>query len=581
MKRTITLLAFTLIAVCIMAMPAKRVWITITQSDGSEICLMPYGDENRHYYLTTDGLRVLQNSNDGNFYYAKDMGFGLTITDELVHPAAYRSKSENSFVNGINAVSSISTVTQKRSHARKSSSFIGNKKGLIILAGFKDKSFKVANAKAVFDSITNYKGYHQGDFVGSVYDYFNAQSGGLFNLSFDVVGPITLPKTMAYYGKNDMNGDDQHPGEMVATACQMVDDSVNFADYDWNGDKSVDQVYVLYAGYGENADSRFLSSTIWPHEWDLSESDYGKTLVLDGDTINTYACSNELMYGNSTMQIEGIGTICHEFSHCLGLPDFYDTDSQSTYGMYEWDLLDYGSYNDDGFCPAGYTSYEKWFCGWEDPIELTTDCSVDNVKALSEGGQSYVIYNDQDKNEYYLLENRQLTHWDEALPGKGLLVLHVDYDEDVWYNNVVNNTSSHQRMTIVHADNTSSMNESSVSGDIYPYNTNDSLTNSSKPAATLFNANIDGRKYMNKPIRNIRQNDDGSISFSFENKNTTPNKIDLVKMMDGMMGKAVVIYDLSGNIVEEINSFAGTGHLRHGTYVIKDQQGHAVKFVVK
>ena len=35
-------------------------------------------------------------------------------------------------------------------------------------------------------------------------------------------------------------------------------------------------------------------STVWPQSWQLSESDYGKTLSLDGVTIDQFACSNEV-----------------------------------------------------------------------------------------------------------------------------------------------------------------------------------------------------------------------------------------------------------------------------------------------
>ena len=136
-------------------------------------------------------------------------------------------------------------------------------------------------------------------------DYFKAQSAGQFELDFDVIGPVTMSNTYSYYGGNDRSGNDKYPGKMGREACTAIKDSVNFSDYDWDGDGNVDQVFVLYAGQGE-ADSG-IENTIWPHEWQLSSSDYGGSLTLDNVTIDTYACSNELT-SNST--IEGIGTIC-------------------------------------------------------------------------------------------------------------------------------------------------------------------------------------------------------------------------------------------------------------------------------
>ena len=206
-----------------------------------------------------------------------------------------------------------------------------------------------------------------------------------------------------------------------------------------------------------------------------------------------------------------------------------------------------GVYNGNAFTPAGYTSYERMTCGWRQPIELCNDTLVSSMKAVSEGGDTYIIYNEAHPDEYYLLENRQLTGWDAALPAAGLLVLHVDYDERVWRENLVNSVcdyrqggnpdmwNTHQRLTLVHADNDNdkrywmssyqSYTKTTEETDAYPYQwkteggewmVNDSLTNNSIPAATVYNGNTDHSLFMNRGIQRITQNDDGSISFRFD-----------------------------------------------------------------
>ena len=181
-----------------------------------------------------------------------------------------------------------------------------------------------------------------------------------------------------------------------------------------------------------------------------------------------------------------------------------------------------GSYNGNSFSPAGYTSYERMYCGWKQPIELKNDTVVSNMKAIGDGGDFYIIYNDANRNEYYLLENRQQKGWDEALPGSGLLVLHVDYDEELWHYNLVNNTTSydgyntHQRCTIIPADNSLISSVEDAANDPFPYAGNDSLTNKSLPRAELYNLNPDGIHYTSKPITNIKLTD-GEISFKFQN----------------------------------------------------------------
>ena len=262
---------------------------------------------------------------------------------------------------------------------------------------FKDKSFKAANNLDKYKDIMNMENYTVGSFKGSVSDYFKAQSKNKdgesqFELTFDVVGPYTSAKNLSYYGSNNSNGDDKHPDELIVEAVTAADAEVDFNDYDWDGDGEVDQVFVLYAGNGE-ADGG-AASTIWPHMWELGFT--GKSLTLDGVLINTYACSNETKTSGS---IEGIGCFCHEFSHCLGFPDFYDTSYSGWYGMGDYDLMCGGSYNGGTFCPAGYNAYEKWMAGWLEPIELTTDQKIENLTPISDAGDAYIIRNSGHSDE--------------------------------------------------------------------------------------------------------------------------------------------------------------------------------------
>lgn len=182
-------------------------------------------------------------------------------------------------------------------------------------------------------------------------DYFSAQSNGLFNLSFDVVGPVRMSKNSTYYGGTSKNGDDEPVDELVKEACRKVDDQVNFANYDWSGNGEVDQVFILYAGKGQ-ADGG-ANNTIWPHEYWLSAYPGGSHITLDGKKIDTYACSSEL---NGQNGLSGIGTICHEFSHCLGLPDWYDVYYSGNFGMCDFSLMDMGSYLGDGMTPPPPTT---------------------------------------------------------------------------------------------------------------------------------------------------------------------------------------------------------------------------------
>lgn len=513
MKNLFLLLPLVVVALFANAVPAKRgMWKNIQLADGTTVKATLQGDEFLHYFVTEEGVRYVPSSTADGVYEEADMSALRSRAESRRPSISLKSRAR---------LSSPLRQSTRASAGQAAYSYTGVKKGLIILAQFSDKEFQSGHDQAKYNDIANKKDYVTSEgFVGSVRDYFEAQSNGAFYIDFDVVGPVTLTHGYSYYGANNRNGEDMRAGQMVAEACQAVDSLVDFSVYDWDDDGEVDQIYVLYAGYGEASCDD--DKTVWPHMWDLLSSDYHRSLKLGGVTVNTYACSNEMeYYTNGETGIAGIGSFCHEFSHCLGLPDLYDTGGSDNFGMSYWDLMDSGCYNGDTFRPAGYTSYEKMVAGWLTPIELTENTDVVAQKALSENGDAYIIYNDANANEYYLLENRQQTGWDKDLYGNGLLVLHVDYNAAVWMANTVNSVSSRQRCTIIPADNAATVTYRSLAGDPYPYNKNDSLTNLSRPKASLYNANTDGSKLMNKGIYGIKRNSDGTVSFSFKGSSTS------------------------------------------------------------
>ncbi|MBO4850369.1 MAG: M6 family metalloprotease domain-containing protein [Prevotella sp.] len=490
------------------AIPAKPgVVRTLQLADGSTVTARLVGDEFGHFWKADDGKVYRTDETNSRF---------VVIDAEMVktHAATRRNMANAQRVGKLAAPKKVGQV----------GNYTGKKKGLIILVNFQDVKFKEQNNLELWKRIANEKNFNYGNFKGSMYDYFYAQSDSIFELQFDVVGPVSVSKEQSYYGTNTNQGDDMYPATMVAEACKLVDSQVNFADYDWDGDKYVDQVYVVYAGKGE-ADSG-ISYTIWPHAWSLSAAHYygdgPGTLTLDKVKIDTYACGGEL--NGSTGKVAGIGTMCHEFSHCLGYPDFYDTDYSGGQGMGYWDLMDGGAYNGDGYQPCGYTSYERWMAGWRKPVELKKTKTVSRMKATEKGGESYIIYNDANSNEYYLLENRQLTGWDASLPGKGLLIIHADYNATAWNNNTPNDNPSHQRMTWVAADNkyqyyvdngVKYYTFEGMANDPFPYGSVNAFNKNTTPAAKLFNKNSSGSYYLECSIEQITQNRDSTISFDF------------------------------------------------------------------
>lgn len=511
MKQRIFILnALLCLVLSVWAVPAKRgVWCSLSLVDGTEVKAQLVGDEFLHYYVSEDGTKYVQDESTG--LYRK-------MTDEVT--AQRRAAVRRAQAQG----------RQKRMlrKAQASNAFQGTKKGLIILVQFTDSKFKNGHDVALYKRIANEANYSDNNFRGSIKDYFKAQSHGLFELDFDVAGICQLQHPYAYYGKNNSQKEDVKPGEMVAEACLWAHEhGINFSKYDWNGDGEVDQVFVLYAGHGEASYDKD-PDTIWPHMHYLSASDYGKSLSLDGVTVDTYACSSEL---NGDGNLDGIGTFCHEFSHCMGFRDLYDTSYAGWFGMGDFDLMCSGSYNGDSKCPAGYSAYEKAECGWltlKDMTNIEQETSIVGVQPMSADGDAYIIKNKGHEDEYYILENRQKTGWDSYLPASGLMITHVDYDADIWDWNMPNTsgkyedangntkTNDHQRLTIFRAGK--STDEYGDASDLYPYGSNNSLTKTSSPAATLHNTNSDGSNYMHIDINNIAVKS-GKASFTLSNRN--------------------------------------------------------------
>ena len=393
--------------------------------------------------------------------------------------------------------------------------YVGDRRQLVVLVSFADQQFMQTDPLPVWNRIFNEVNYNDPPFYGSVYDYFYAQSGGLFRLSFDLLYIVLDQNRERYHSTSGSDGDDENSQYLVNDLVDILQNhDIDWSLYDWDGNGYVNQLLIVYAGKGMNWDGD--KNTIWPHQWWLSahKKDHQpdvycepRAVTSDGKQyfIDAYCAVQEEACGDYRI----FGTICHEYTHCFGFPDFYD---ERTKYVGNWDLMDYGNLSGDGYCPTGYSAHERWLMGWLTPIELTEPVTVTDIPPLSEEARAYLIRNDDYSNEYYIIENRQPSQFDAKLPGSGLVIFHIDFDENVWLTGWPN-SSKEQHYTIFPANNKSSY--FSQSGWTYPYGDNNSLTDTSKPSAQLWHARSDGSKLMSKPLFNITVNDDGLVSFDF------------------------------------------------------------------
>lgn len=410
------------------AVPAYPGLVQYKQANGKTLAIFLKGDEKVKWATTEDGYTIMLNSNGVYEYAIQDMKGDLQLSGIEVNNIKERTAAEKELLSKVSkglyySPSQLSMMKSiwdiKSAEAQKAFPTTGNRKLICILMGYKDKAF--TKTQSDFNNLFNQVGYSTGGATGSVKDYYLENSWSQFNLTVDVFGPYTASQNMSYYGANDAYGNDQNPRALVTEAVNAADASANFANYDNDGDGTVDGVYVIYAGYGEEAGAS--ADAIWAHAWSITP------VTKDGKTISKYSCSAELR-GNSGTTITSIGVICHEFGHVLGAPDYYDTD-YSTGGQFEgtgkWDMMASGSWNNNGVTPAHHNAYTKVkVYGWATATVLSSATNV-TVKPVKDNKSFYQI-NSTTSGEYWIMENRQQEGFDAYVPGHGLVIYHVHKD---------------------------------------------------------------------------------------------------------------------------------------------------------
>ena len=594
----------------------------IKQADGTTITVRAYGDEDLSYFLASDGTLLYQEGT--NFYIAGVKADGtLYSTGVLAHEPSMRTIKEISAIKAQNAKAFYNSMeTQAKANKVRREPMtpdnsllpsLGKHKIPVILVEFSDVEFSVENPKATFDKYLNGKELfnketdpEMGQNYASVAKYFKDMSFGKFEPEFEVFGPVNLGKPLATYGAGYSS--EENMGLLLTDACTAVDDEVDFTQYDSNDDGNIDLIYIIYAGFSQSIAGNSIDC-IHPKSGYLSLAK-----SFDGMDVKRYGVNNELN-GTPADQangpiINGIGLFCHEFSHCMGLPDLYPksgsiAEACINQNMDYWSLMDAGEYTANGYRPTAYTAWERERLGWMEIGTLTGPSNVE-LKSLDEGGAAFRIYNDKDEtgHEYYIVENVQNNGWNKNLFGNGLMVTHVDYLSSQFSLGgcKVNNTGGHPRMHVMAADGMfvpeyflgSTIEDSYITflkehnadlvakyggqvfsiedykaeaaGDLFPGTSNaTSLTDDSQPMkAWTYNGET-----MGKPITDITNDTEkGIVSFKFMGGGEPVdgiNEVTVNKTTDSH------VYSISGTYMgNDINSLPKGIYIRNGKKVINN-----------
>lgn len=457
----------------------------------------------------------------------------------------------------------------------------------VVLVNFKDVKFKINEPKKAFEQLFNIdkqadlgNGNHHN--YGSVAKYFRDMSNGTFTPNFKVYDPVTLDKPETYYGgKNEDNNKDENPRQLVKDALKLIEKQITKDDIKsfCSDGKTVDCVYVVYAGLGQNDGG--AGTTVWANTWTTDGA------TLGGKSVSSYTMSPELSsmklddngkFNNkgTIPAVSGIGVICHEFSHALGLPDFYPT-AESAYvdnqEMEYWDLMDGGEYTYYGYRPTAYTAFEKEQMEW--PVDIKTldsDASVTMQTSTEQGGKAYKIVNPDYQNEYLMLECIQRKGWNKYLFGNGLLVYHVCLPNEPLYSGTrLNNAPGYPGMAVVPADGAClssyiKANENdyinSHYGDLFGQNVTELSDTNKQPNFCWYNAAKTEKLDTNKAIKNVKY-DKGVLTFDYVNDVASG----ILPVWDNRQNADGKVYSING-------TFLGydLSTLPHGIYIMNGQK---------
>ena len=455
MKKILVALALVAALIRVHAVPAYPYPVAVTQPDGSMLTLLGHGDEFYNYITTQDGYSLVQNE-AGYYVYAMERNGAMTASNMVAHDPDNRSIQERQFLQGVSKgiidkrQAAEARTTKKLTHGspQKISNDYKNFKGLIILINYTDVHFSRSDAQDFYMHMFNDVGYHgytnedgsanpDGVFTGSVRDYYYDNSNGIFAPQFGVAGPYEVN-----YKSTDGRNNSRKIFEAAVQAA--IDDGVDFSQYDCDNNGEVDMVYFLVAGHGSNVTGN-NSKLLWPHMSSLQQYTGDKWVTL-------YASSTVLCGLEGTTVIDGVGTVCHEFTHVLGFPDLYDTDYEAnglSHHPGDWDIMAGGSYLNNSRTPAGYSAFEKYALGFATPTLINDEKDL-VLPPLGDTHKSFMLRTPKSK-EYFLFENRQRqSKWDAYLPGHGMLVVRVD-SSGTWEGNGINSNPAHNYYELLRA----------------------------------------------------------------------------------------------------------------------------------
>jgi M6 family metalloprotease-like protein len=452
----------------VLAGPVTPVEISLNQPDGTVIVVIPFGDEWSSGY-EYQGYTILLNPADGYWVYAKQekdgnlslgpwkVGLDQRPTDLLPHlrdPQVTQNK-----------VNQDGPITPQSWHGSS-----GAQKVVIILV-----DFTPSTSRGTSDAAWNQLFFDDTAGVKSVRNYYQQASFNQFDLepaseTYGTANDGVIAVTLGY-AHPDTYPSGQSNREITSNALIAANAYIDYASFDTNSNGSLDgtELHLVIVARGFEISYGGTASAcrpgVWGHRGSLSLSSTPTAPVLDGVTVGAgsyahgYTQVGEMheYTGNgctgSTGHMATMGIMVHELGHDIDWPDLYDTDStdgSTSAGVGYWSIMAGGSWGRAsgseyvGTTPVLPDAFLKWYQGWLTPVAVTkpmtsvaipnaADNSVAYLLGTNPGGIDWDFGTASGTGEYFLVENRQLTGFDQGLwridnvgNAKGCLIWHVD-----------------------------------------------------------------------------------------------------------------------------------------------------------
>ena len=492
------------------AVPARAVIEILDQPDGSVISVRQFGDEWNNGHRTLDGYTIVRDPRTRFWMYAEQDSTGA------LRPAPFivgrdRPVGIRRLLRAQKAGAQNGAQAQTAAQGPSAAANLGTQPLLIIFVDFTPSvrvgSTAASLASKFFGDSSSVKHYYEqvsyGNFSMTPAPENNVSLSGLTN---DGIVSVTLN----YPHPNTGSTIDDRNRNITRDAIIAANAYVDFSQFDTNGNGVLSatelHIIIVVAGYERSYSSSPCGASVWGHRWGLSGS--APAPVLDGKVVGqTYSQFGEwhCATSNPPGHAATIGIMAHELGHDLGLPDLYDTDGSSE-GIGNWSVMAGGSWNGTslaGDSPAHFDPWSKYFEGWVSPTLVTTNLANETISQAATSADVYqFLPGTPSSGEYFLIENRQKTGYDAALPGSGLLIWHIDASksgntqECYPGGSLPCTTTAHYKVALVQADNLFNLekgNNRGDAGDPWPGSAGKTAFNdSSSPNSNLYNGSPSG-----------------------------------------------------------------------------------------